>query len=67
MLFDEYLAQYRVRIAKKWLTETSMKISDIAEKLQYNNSQNFIRYFRKMEGMTPGQYRNSVDISAADQ
>ncbi|OAS18704.1 helix-turn-helix domain-containing protein [Paenibacillus oryzisoli] len=66
MPFGEYLAQYRLQIAKKWLTETSMKISEIAEKLQYNNSQNFIRYFRKMEGMTPGQYRSSADNSAAD-
>ncbi|MGG1516489.1 helix-turn-helix domain-containing protein [Paenibacillus oryzisoli] len=66
MPFGEYLAQYRLQIAKKWLVETSMKISDIAEKLQYNNSQNFIRYFRKMEGMTPGQYRSSANNSAVD-
>ncbi|MEK3722845.1 helix-turn-helix domain-containing protein [Paenibacillus sp. FSL H8-0034] len=64
--FGEYLAQYRLQIAKKWLTETNMKIAEIAEKLQYNNSQNFIRYFRKMEGMTPGQYRNTTDNGAAD-
>ncbi|TBL78544.1 helix-turn-helix domain-containing protein [Paenibacillus thalictri] len=64
--FGEYLAQYRLQIAKKWLAETDMKISEIAEKLQYNNSQNFIRYFRKMEGMTPGQYRNATDAGAAD-
>jgi two-component system response regulator YesN len=64
--FGEYLAQYRLQIAKKWLTESSMKISEIAEKLQYNNSQNFIRYFRKMEGMTPGQYRSTTNNDTAD-
>lgn len=64
--FSEYVAQYRLQLAKKWLAETDMKIAEIAEKLQYNNSQNFIRYFRKMEGMTPGQYRNTVDNDAAD-
>ncbi|MDF2935198.1 MAG: hypothetical protein K0Q90_571 [Paenibacillaceae bacterium] len=57
--FGEYLARHRLGIAKKWLAETSMKISEIAGRLQYNNPQNFIRYFRKMEGMTPGQYRNT--------
>jgi AraC-like DNA-binding protein len=36
-----------------------MRIAEIAEKLQYTNAQNFIRYFRKMEGMTPGQYRDA--------
>lgn len=55
--FSEYLATYRFNMAKKWLAETDMTIKDIAAKLCYNNSQNFIRSFRKHEGMTPGQYR----------
>ena len=57
--FSDYLAQYRLEVAKKLLKETDMKISDIAEKLQYQNAQNFIRYFRKIEGITPGQYRGN--------
>jgi two-component system response regulator YesN len=55
--FSDYLSQYRLNQAKKWLLETNMKISEIAEKLRYQNPQNFIRYFRKMENMTPGEYR----------
>ncbi|GAE04100.1 two-component response regulator [Paenibacillus sp. JCM 10914] len=58
MSFSEYLTQYRFKMSKKWLVETEMPIKDIAEKLSYNNSQNFIRSFRKLEGMTPGQYRS---------
>lgn len=55
--FGEYVTQYRMEMAKKWLKETDLKIAEIAERLQYNNSANFIRSFRKMAGMTPGQYR----------
>jgi two-component system response regulator YesN len=55
--FSDYVSQYRLNQAKKWLLETDMKIAEIAEKLRYQNSQNFIRYFRKMEDMTPGEYR----------
>lgn len=55
--FSEYLTMYRFKMAKKWLAETDMPVKDIAAKLRYNNSQNFIRSFRKLEGMTPGQYR----------
>ncbi|MGF7031048.1 AraC-like DNA-binding protein [Paenibacillus mucilaginosus] len=55
--FGEYLTQYRMERAKQWLKESDMKIVEIAERLQYNNSANFIRSFRKMAGMTPGQYR----------
>lgn len=57
MNFSDYLAEFRLGMAKKWLLDTDMKIGEIADKLKYNNAQNFIRYFRKMEGMTPGQYR----------
>lgn len=49
MSFSEYLTQYRFKMSKKWLVETEMPIKDIAEKLSYNNSQNFIRSFRKLE------------------
>lgn len=56
--FSEYLAGYRLQIAKQWLTETDMTVKDIAERLKYNNSHNFIRAFRKQEEMTPGQYRS---------
>lgn len=55
--FGEYLTQHRMDMARKWLKETDMKIAEIAERLQYNNSANFIRSFRKYAGMTPGQYR----------
>ncbi|MDQ0877246.1 two-component system response regulator YesN [Paenibacillus sp. V4I3] len=57
MNFSEYLARFRHDMAKSWLSETEMKITEVAERLQYTNAQNFIRQFRKLEGMTPGQYR----------
>ena len=57
--FSEYLTMYRFNMAKKWLATTEMPIKDIAAKLRYNNSQNFIRSFRKQEDMTPGQYRDN--------
>ncbi|CAM4363486.1 AraC family transcriptional regulator [Paenibacillus endophyticus] len=56
--FSEYLSMYRFKMAKKWLADSETPIKDIAAKLRYNNSQNFIRSFRKLEGMTPGQYRD---------
>ncbi|MFC0473310.1 helix-turn-helix domain-containing protein [Halalkalibacter kiskunsagensis] len=62
--FSEYLAMYRFKIAKQWLTETNMTVKDIADKLKYTNSQNFIRSFKKLEEMTPGQYREKYRKSS---
>ena len=55
--FSEYVSSYRHHMAKSWLAETDMAVKDIAEKLKYKNSQNFIRSFKKLEGITPGNYR----------
>lgn len=60
LTFSEYVSQYRLNIAKKWLEETDMTIAEIASRLKYNNAQNFIRYFKNLEGITPGRYRKTV-------
>lgn len=55
--FTEYVAEYKLEAAKKLLLTTSMTITDIAKELNYTNAQNFIRFFSRMEGTTPGKYR----------
>lgn len=58
MTFSDYLITYRMEKARVLLETTDAKISDIAEKLRYNNSQNFIRVFKKINGIPPGEYRS---------
>jgi YesN/AraC family two-component response regulator len=58
--FSDYLSQYRLIVSKKLLAETNAQVQEIAEKLRFSNSQNFIRYFKKMEGITPKQYRDNL-------
>jgi two-component system, response regulator YesN len=58
MTFSDYLIVHRMEKARHLLETTDAKISDIAEKLRYNNSQNFIRVFKKINGIPPGEYRN---------
>ncbi|MBP1043952.1 helix-turn-helix domain-containing protein [Vagococcus sp. BWB3-3] len=58
--FGEFLMNYRLDMAKKWLVESDLTVKDIAEKLQYRNSQNFIRFFKKKVGTTPGDYRRAI-------
>lgn len=71
MTFAAYLARHRHQIALQWLKETDMPVKDIAARLQYNNPQNFIRSFRKVEGVSPGKYREQQaggqDLQAGDE
>ncbi|WP_166238254.1 helix-turn-helix transcriptional regulator [Paenibacillus turpanensis] len=61
MSFRDFLMDYRFRMAKRWLVETDWTIKELSERLAFKNPQNFIRSFRKQEGMTPGQYRQMFE------
>ncbi|WP_208559865.1 helix-turn-helix domain-containing protein [Marinilactibacillus kalidii] len=60
--FSDYLIDYRLTKAKDWLIDTELTVKEIAEKLKYGNSQNFIRSFKKREQLTPGQYRKQLKL-----
>jgi YesN/AraC family two-component response regulator len=60
MNFSNYIGEYRLKLAKELLKNTDMTIAEIAQKMNYQNSQNFIRYFKKTIGITPGQFRERL-------
>ena len=53
----DYINQYRIRRAEDLLRETQDSIQSIAESCGFLNSNTFIRVFRKLDGITPGRYR----------
>jgi len=54
----EYLTKLRMELAKDLLQSTHLKITEIAARTGYLNDNSFIRSFRKVYHLTPGQYRN---------
>lgn len=56
----QLLMQIRLRKAKELLKDPVLSIRDVASMVNFSNEQSFSRFFRNMEGMTPGQYRNSI-------
>ena len=57
MSFTDYVALEKMRVAKEMLLKTNLSVAEIASKLNYTNTQNFIRFFSKHEHTTPGKYR----------
>lgn len=57
--FVELLREIRLKHAEVLLRTTPVSIEKLAEKTGYENSETFIRVFKKSRGMTPAQYRNS--------
>jgi AraC-like DNA-binding protein len=55
--FSDYQDEYKLEEAKRLLLETDLSVVEIATKLNYTNAQNFIRFFSKKTGITPGKFR----------
>jgi len=58
--FINYLTAMRIERAKELLATTSMKLSNIAMEIGYNELNYFSHVFRKLEGITPKEYRNRM-------
>lgn len=56
----DYIHEIRIREAKRLMAETDSSIKDISEQVGYYNSLTFIRAFKRQEGCTPGQYRDTL-------
>jgi len=57
----DFVNKRRVEKVKSLLAETNHAIQDIAEQCGFASSQSLLRVFKKYEGITPGQYRQSRD------
>lgn len=55
--FLNYLTEFRIQKAKNMLKETEDAINVVAKKVGYASANTFIRTFKKIEKMTPGEYR----------
>lgn len=57
--FVHYITQKRLEDAKELLTTTKKPLTDIALEVGFNDTFHFIKTFKKVIGMTPGQYRTN--------
>lgn len=60
--FVDYVADLRIREAKKLLTTTSLRIADIAERLSFADISYFSTQFKKHTGCTPTEYRGKDTV-----
>ena len=57
--FSEYLTEVRLRQAKRLLITSDLRVSEVAERVGYQNMEYFSMLFKKNTGQTPSQYRRS--------
>ncbi len=55
--FTDMINEEKLKLAKYMLLTTDYTVAEISEELQYNNVQNFIRFFKKQVDSTPAAFR----------
>ncbi|NOY10392.1 MAG: helix-turn-helix transcriptional regulator, partial [Spirochaetes bacterium] len=58
--FTDYLTDVRLQKAKELLLYSDMSITSIAYEVGYQDSNYFSSLFKKVEGITPSEYKNKV-------
>lgn len=56
--FNQYLNQVRIKKAQEMLLETQQTINEISEAVGYNNTNYFSKMFKKLNGLTPKEFRD---------
>ena len=58
--FSDYKLELKIGKAKELLEKADYNINQISERLGYENTESFIRQFKKISGCTPTEYRKKV-------
>lgn len=54
-----YIRKIRLEKSKELLTDSSLKVTEIAAIVGINSTQNFSKYFKQAYGVTPTNYKRS--------
>ncbi|MBQ3705663.1 MAG: helix-turn-helix transcriptional regulator [Clostridia bacterium] len=57
--FLKYLTDLRMEETRRLLVETDLPLREIGQRVGIENQNTLIRTFKKLEGVTPGQYRTA--------
>lgn len=56
----DYLTELRMKNARRLLRETEIKVAQIAQMLGYKNASHFGKVFKKLNGISPNEYKRRM-------
>lgn len=59
---SDFIDRCRVKKAKELLRDPHMKVRDVAVEVGYEAAHSFTRFFKKVTGMTPQEYRDTLTV-----
>ena len=61
--FNQYVNFIRIKKAQQLLLHTRQTINEIADVIGYNNTNYFSKMFKKLNGLTPKEFREKYEQS----
>ena len=61
MTVKDFILTERIHLAKKLLTSSDNSLTEISEKVGFNDYSYFIRIFKKRTGLSPLKYRKTSE------
>ncbi|MEH6344090.1 MAG: AraC family transcriptional regulator [Bermanella sp.] len=58
--FKEIIEACKLATAKRLLTKDDQSVTDIAFLLGFSSPSNFVRFFKRLEGISPGEFQSGV-------
>ncbi|MFA6242092.1 MAG: AraC family transcriptional regulator, partial [Candidatus Hydrogenedentales bacterium] len=58
--YSQYVGRLRIDLAKELLRRTRLGVGDVAARVGIRDASNFSKLFRKFEGVSPQQYRETI-------
>jgi len=56
--FRGLVDEVRLTLAQNTLRESALPVAQVAQQLGFQESQSFIRWFKRVQGVTPGEFRS---------
>lgn len=60
LTLNQFLTEYRIKMSKQFLDDSRYKVTDIAAKVGYSDSNYYSKAFRKLVGLSPSEYREKM-------
>ena len=62
----EYFCQMRISVAREYIRDHSMSLTETSQALGYTSVHYFSKQFKKITGMTPSEYKISIEFAQKD-
>ncbi len=67
LTIQQYVKRMKMQRAQELVRDTFLRVSEISTQLDWKDSSHFVRDYKRNFGVTPGEYRRSLNLAKENQ